>query len=95
MVSRGDANGREDKRMEAIRIGRLPRLPDAHVFPQSPITAARHVAEYPVEQERGLQVPTCRFLPTVGRRHLDVRIDRSVQIGDHESGAGQPRELVD
>lgn len=70
----------------------MPALPDADVLAQRAVSAARHVAEDPVEQELTRRVfdRTTFF----DRRRSKDRIDRRVQVGDHESGTWEAGGLV-
>jgi hypothetical protein len=79
--------------VQPVPIQGLPALPDADVLAQRTIAAARHVAEDPVEQEltrRLFDRPTF-----FDRRRSKDRIDRRVQIGDHQRGTWEAGRLVD
>jgi hypothetical protein len=70
--------------MKTIAVYRAPFLPDSDVLTDGPVSAAGHIAEDSVKEERGLP----RFAPgrvcRVLARKEDRRENRRVEVGDYK-----------
>lgn len=79
--------------MQTVAIQGLPALPDTDVLSYSSISAARYITEDTVEQELTRRIFDCATF--VGRVRSKDRVNRRVQIGDHERRTRKAGGLVD
>ena len=81
--------------MQTIAVQRAPSLPNTDVLANGSVSAAGHVAEDAVKEER--RQP--RFAPgrvrRVFARKEERREDRCVYVGHHKCWTREPRGLVD
>lgn len=68
--------------MQPNPIRRRPLLPNTRILPRRPVSRTRDVAKYTIEMNRA-----ALYIKQVGH-------DARVEVGNHERGGGQARELV-
>lgn len=77
--------------MKTIAVHRVPFLPDSDVLTNGSVSAAGHVAEDAVKEERGFAAGrVCRVLA----RKVECREDRCVDVCDYKCWTREPRGLV-
>ncbi len=80
--------------MQTIAIHRTPFLPDPDVLANGPVSAAGHVAEDTIKEERGRPSFAIDQVRRILAWKEEGREDRRVDVSDYECWTRKPRRLV-